>query len=249
VNSAGSVIDPLTLVVGLDRPTIVSPATASATVGSPFSFDVRALGCPANFQYALGAGADSWLSIDPETGQLSGTPAAADVGAHTFTLLADTVPGGTTVTQTFTLQVDPAPDAGTPTGTSGDAAPSTGASTPTASTTPTDPATPSDPATPTGTSGGSDGGSDGAAPTAPTSTGTDPSRHTAATATPTTTGRGVLAVTATAGRAASGRSAAAAGTASLASTGSDVGVLTGVALALLLAGAAALFAGRRRRAH
>jgi predicted MFS family arabinose efflux permease len=110
-NAVGSLIDPLTLVVGPTQPEFLSPDTATATAGSSFAFQVQAVGCPPFTQYAITAGQSDvpWLTIDPETGELSGLPDASDVGTHTITVQASTGGAiGAPITQTLTVQVNPA---------------------------------------------------------------------------------------------------------------------------------------------
>jgi uncharacterized repeat protein (TIGR01451 family) len=109
-NSVSATIEPLTLAVEPGTsPAFVSPDTATATAGTPFSFQVSTASCPAITAYSL-SGADastsSWLTIDGGTGTLSGTPSAADAGTHTFTIVG-AGSGGTSVSQTFTLSVQP----------------------------------------------------------------------------------------------------------------------------------------------
>jgi hypothetical protein len=109
-NSASTIIEPLTLAVEPGTsPAFVSPDTATATAGTPFSFQVSAASCPPITAYSLSgadASTDSWLTLDSGTGTLSGTPSAADAGTHTFTVVG-TQSGGATVSQTFTLTVRP----------------------------------------------------------------------------------------------------------------------------------------------
>lgn len=109
-NSVGSIIDPLTLVVGVDHPEFTSPSTATATVGEPFSFKATDLGCPVAIGYSLiNTDPDaSWLTINSATGEMSGTPTAAAVGTHTFAITASD-PAGQSVNQVFTLDVKAAP--------------------------------------------------------------------------------------------------------------------------------------------
>ena len=115
-NSQGSIFDPITLVAedGITQPTFLSVPAATATAGTPFSFQATAVGCPAPDTYSISdadPGTSSWLSIDPATGLLSGTPAAADIGTHTFTIGASSS-NGSEFTQAFSLRVSatsPAP--------------------------------------------------------------------------------------------------------------------------------------------
>jgi len=166
-NDVGSVIDPLTLVVGPAQATVISPDTATATAGTPFTFQVEAIGCPGFTDYAITAGQNDvpWLSINSETGALAGTPTASDVGTHTITVQAGTdgIAGGT-VTQTLTVQVNPAADgtSGTPGPTPTTSAPEptpttsepTPPSTSTATSAPTSAPIPTSSPSPTSSSGG-----------------------------------------------------------------------------------------------
>jgi hypothetical protein len=177
-NDAGSVVEPLTLVAGTDRPGFLSPDTATATAGSAFSFAVQAVECPPIQYYSISGQNDApWLTIDRTTGELSGTPAASDVGTHTITVEAST--GGvvgTTLTQTLTVQVNPAAVTPppvtvppmTPTGSTPPGSTPPGSTTnpppPVTTTPPAPPATQPAPPAMTGA-----GGSAGSAPAAPTS--------------------------------------------------------------------------------
>ena len=109
-NSVSTIIEPLTLAVEPGTsPAFVSPDTATATAGTPFSFQVAAASCPPITGYSLSgtdASTSSWLTINGDTGTLSGTPSAADAGTHTFTIVG-TESGGTSISQTFTLTVQP----------------------------------------------------------------------------------------------------------------------------------------------
>jgi hypothetical protein len=112
-NSVSTIIEPLTLAVEPGTsPAFVSPDTATATAGTPFSFQVGTASCPPVTGYRL-SGADgstsSWLTINGTTGALSGTPAAADAGTHTFTIVATEGGGTASISQAFTLTVKPPP--------------------------------------------------------------------------------------------------------------------------------------------
>ena len=58
--------------------------------------------------FSLGAGAPAWLSIDPSTGVLSGTPSNADIGTVTVTVIFEH--SYSTETQTFDITVSPGPE-------------------------------------------------------------------------------------------------------------------------------------------
>jgi hypothetical protein len=109
-NSVGSVLEPYTVVEapGVDQPTFLSAASATATVGTPFSFQVSAVGCPPITGYRISSNpADvPWLTLDQNTGVLSGIPTSADAGTHTISITAAPEGSGTPITQTFTLTVN-----------------------------------------------------------------------------------------------------------------------------------------------
>lgn len=73
-NSGGAGEAPLTITITDKPPVISSPATAMATSGSLFTYQIEASNNPTS--YELGIGAPDWLSVDAQTGQLSGTPPA-----------------------------------------------------------------------------------------------------------------------------------------------------------------------------
>ncbi|MEQ2006395.1 MAG: putative Ig domain-containing protein [Limisphaerales bacterium] len=99
---AGGII--LTLLVNpAPAPVITSPTTASATVGSPFSFQVVANNGAASF---VATGLPSGFVLNANSGQISGTPTSA--GTHTINLAA-TGPGGTGF-GSFTLTIQAAPN-------------------------------------------------------------------------------------------------------------------------------------------
>lgn len=108
-NNVSSDVEPLSLAVEPgSAPAFVSADTATATAGTPFSFQVRTASCPPITSYRL-TGTDSatgnWLTVNGETGELSGTPTAAAAGTHTFTIVATDSGGTTSISQSFTLTV------------------------------------------------------------------------------------------------------------------------------------------------
>jgi hypothetical protein len=108
-NSVSSTIEPLSLAIEPgSAPAFVSGSAATATAGTPFDFAVRTASCPAINDYTL-QGVDtatsSWLRIDSETGELSGTPTAAAAGTHTFTINAAATGSDVSINQSFTLTV------------------------------------------------------------------------------------------------------------------------------------------------
>lgn len=95
------VSDPATLTIGI-APVITSAATTTFRATQAGTFTVAATGTPTP-TYAL-SGQPSWLSINPTTGVMTGTPPESAVGQVAFSVLANN--GGTT-TQAFTLVVEP----------------------------------------------------------------------------------------------------------------------------------------------
>ena len=86
-----------------DEPSITSGAPPAATAGSPYAFQVSAIGHPAPVLSVTGLPAG--LSFDAGSGLISGTPEAA--GASILTITAAN--GCNAAVQTFTLTVDRAP--------------------------------------------------------------------------------------------------------------------------------------------
>jgi len=87
-----------------DQPSIISGAPPAATAGSPYAFQVSAIGRPAPVLSVTGLPAG--LSFDAASDQISGTPEAA--GASILTITATNSCNAPAV-QTFTLAVDRAP--------------------------------------------------------------------------------------------------------------------------------------------
>jgi hypothetical protein len=86
------------------NPTILESATAN----SAYSTTVSGTGGSGNYTFAATSGSlPSWLSLNPSTGVLSGTPTTS--GTSTFTITAtDNSTAGLTGSQTYTLTVNPA---------------------------------------------------------------------------------------------------------------------------------------------
>ncbi len=136
-NSAGTGTKLLLLSVApsaVEAPVITSASSTTAKVGTPFSYQITATNAPANYNATiLGASLPAWLSIDTETGLLSGTPTAE--GNFTITLSAANT-GGTGQGTLIVVATDPAPapippPAPVPQPSSGGTAPSGGGSPPT----------------------------------------------------------------------------------------------------------------------
>ena len=89
-NSAGTGSKLLLLAVepsGIEAPVITSAASASGKVGAAFSYQITASNAPISYNAGIsGASLPAGLSINTETGLLSGTPTAA--GNYTITLSA-----------------------------------------------------------------------------------------------------------------------------------------------------------------
>jgi hypothetical protein len=87
----------------------ISPGTLSnATVKSAYSATLSASGGSGSYTFAVTAGSlPSWLSLNTNTGVLSGTPTTT--GTSSFTITAtDSKNGGLTGSQAYTLTVNPA---------------------------------------------------------------------------------------------------------------------------------------------
>ncbi len=80
------------------RPSITSGTTASATVGTIFSYQLAAANSPTGYRIT---NQPSWLSINATTGVVSGTPTAA--GTINVNLTADNSAGSDTITLVLTV--------------------------------------------------------------------------------------------------------------------------------------------------
>jgi hypothetical protein len=100
-NQLGTTSQTFTLKVK-EAPTITSPATANATVGSAFSFQVTDTGYPAPSITKTGT-LPRGISFQASTGTFSGTPAAGTAGSYPITITVTNSSG--TVTQNFVLVV------------------------------------------------------------------------------------------------------------------------------------------------
>ena len=103
INAGGSGTATLTLTIVPPAPVISSAATASGTVGSPFTYQVTANNNPTNYS---ATGLPAGLNLNSAIGQISGTPTEA--GTFTITLSAINAGGSGTATLTLTI-VPPAP--------------------------------------------------------------------------------------------------------------------------------------------
>jgi C1A family cysteine protease len=131
-NSAGTGTKLLLLSVApsaVEAPVIISATSASAKVGTPFNYQIAATNAPTSYNATIsGASLPAGLSINTETGILSGTPTAA--GNYTITISAANT-GGTGQTVLLLLVTDPnPPPPPAPPPSPGGAAPSGGGSPP-----------------------------------------------------------------------------------------------------------------------
>jgi len=99
-NTGGSeTAGPFTLGVAGDPSWVAKSPPLTFVAGSPYTYTFVADGDPPT--YGLEPGAPAWLSIDPDSGVLSGTPPA---GTTTFTFTADVESDGSTLpTLAFTV--------------------------------------------------------------------------------------------------------------------------------------------------
>ncbi len=104
--------------VYVDELTVVSDATTlapvavttttlpSAGVGQPWQASLSATGGGLARTWALGPGAPGWISLDPATGTLSGTPAAGDAGTTSLTVtVTSAADPSNTASATLSLEV------------------------------------------------------------------------------------------------------------------------------------------------
>jgi hypothetical protein len=94
----------LTVIDVNDPPVITSTPDSIATQGELYQYQVVAVDLDEDvLTYSLTV-KPAWLSIDENTGLISGTPTNADVGDHPVTVMVDDNNGGTD-TQSYTLRV------------------------------------------------------------------------------------------------------------------------------------------------
>src|SRR5208283_5238181 len=89
----------------------VPPTTFAGIAGAPFSATLAAAGGIAPYSWQV-SGQPSWLTLDPATGALSGTPTAAGLFTFSATVMDSAVPAATslavvTITVVPQLQVVP----------------------------------------------------------------------------------------------------------------------------------------------
>lgn len=102
-NAGGSGSATLTITTTLVAPTTTSPSTAAGTIGSPFSYQITAIGAPASFS---ASGLPPGLSCTG-AGLISGTPTAS--GSYTVAIHASNAAGTGSATLTIAIAA-----AGTP---------------------------------------------------------------------------------------------------------------------------------------
>jgi hypothetical protein len=106
--------------ISIYNPVAISGSPASfATVGVAYAASFSATGGHTPLTYAIASGSlpgDNWLTLDPSSGLLSGTPAAGDVGTvGPISIKATDVDGRTSSTTTFSIIVSlPVTISGTP---------------------------------------------------------------------------------------------------------------------------------------
>lgn len=100
--------DTKTITVTARNLTVNPPTLADAIVNSAYSATLSATGGSGSYTFAVSSGSlPSWLSLNTNTGVLSGTPTSA--GTSTFTITAsDNATSGLTGSQAYTLTVNPA---------------------------------------------------------------------------------------------------------------------------------------------
>ncbi len=98
-NSLGSSSESFTLKVD-QPPAITSPASASATVGTSFSYQITTTGYPAPRLSKLGT-LPKGLTFKAGTGTITGTPAAGSAGTYQIAIAAKNSTGSTVVILTI----------------------------------------------------------------------------------------------------------------------------------------------------
>ena len=107
-NYAGWYIDDIQVVESTYIPLVINNDAnlGRALVGMPFDRQLTVTNGSGNFTFAFQGTAPAWLSLNAQTGRLSGTPQASDAGTHTFTIrVIDNANPANTASKTFTLNV------------------------------------------------------------------------------------------------------------------------------------------------
>ena len=99
-----------------DAPTVTPISDTGATEGALMTYDVSGSFADVDvgdtMTFSLAPGAPAWVSIDANTGVISGTPTNGDIGAHDITVIA-TDGSGATAQDTFQVNVSNTNDAPT----------------------------------------------------------------------------------------------------------------------------------------
>ena len=104
----GWYVDDIIVVEGAYVPIVINNGNdlGRALAGQPFSRQLTITNGSGNFSFTFQGGAPAWLSLNPTTGLLSGTPQQANLGTHTFTVrVVDNVNPVNTTQKTFTMNV------------------------------------------------------------------------------------------------------------------------------------------------
>ncbi len=108
-NSEGFVDQAYSLtILAAVAPAITSPATGSGLTSVPFEKTCTYSGGPAP-TWSLGGSPPGWISIDADTGVLSGTPGSTDDGTPTFDVIATNSAGNDTQSVTLTIDLPTVP--------------------------------------------------------------------------------------------------------------------------------------------
>ncbi len=105
---AGWYVDDIMVVEGAYVPIEITNANdlGRALASQPFDRPLTIANGSGNFTFTFQGASPAWLSLNPSTGRLTGTPLPADLGTHTFTVrVVDNVNPVNTAQKTFTLQV------------------------------------------------------------------------------------------------------------------------------------------------
>lgn len=105
INTGGTGDASLTITIVDKPPVITSPLTADATSGSLFTYLIEASNNPSS--YDLDAGSHDWLTVNSETGQISGEPPVFSF-SFSFQVTLRAINAGGTGTATLTITLTPA---------------------------------------------------------------------------------------------------------------------------------------------
>jgi len=90
---------------GNRAPTISGAATATAEVGAAYTFQPAASDADGDSLTFTAENLPPWATLDPQTGQVTGTPSAADVGEYESISIAVADASHTAVTAPFSITV------------------------------------------------------------------------------------------------------------------------------------------------